>query len=153
MGQIKYKTSPKFPTIQYRSWHDSYNTVSYVCVCNSVSGTALAISSQSKGELNSYCFCWQCTHTDQPTDVRLFVCMLILTVHVIIIFTHSAMNAVEVGFSFLWASSTLDRKWNSINFQCPLEVGLSCVCVCACVFERKEEGYKWHLSAVHNWRL
>ena len=91
------------------SWYDNY---CYVCVCNSVSGTALAICSQSKGELNSYSFCWQCTHTDQPTDVRLFVCMLILTVHVIIIFTHSAMNAVEVGFSFLWASSTIDGEMN-----------------------------------------
>ena len=111
-GQIKTKP-PKVSHYRVpRSWHDNY---CYVCVCNSVSGTALAICSQSKGELNSYSFCWQCTHTDQPTDVRLFVCMLILTVHVIIIFTHSAMNAVEVGYSFLWASSTIDRKWIIIN--------------------------------------
>ena len=32
-------------------------------------------------------------------------------VHVIIISTHSAMNAVDVGFLFLWASSTVDKKW------------------------------------------
>ena len=31
-------------------------------------------------------------HIDQPTDVRLFVCMLILTVHVIIIFIQSCMQ-------------------------------------------------------------
>ena len=51
-------------------------------------------------------------HTHWPANwcETIFVCMLILTVHVIIIFTHSAMNAVEIGFPFLWASSTVDRK-------------------------------------------
>ena len=102
-----------------------------MCACNSVSGIALAICCQSKGELNNYSFCWQCTHSDQPTDVRLFVCMLVLTVHVIIIFTHSAMNAVEVGFSrFLWASSTVDRKWiltNNTFLLCSLTYH-SCCC-------------------------
>ena len=34
--------------------------------------------------------------------------------HVIIIFTHSAMNAVEVSFSFLWASSTVEQEMNNL---------------------------------------
>ena len=55
-GQIKNKTSPKFPTIQYLEAH-MIITVMRVRVCNSVSGIALAICSQSKGELNSYSFC------------------------------------------------------------------------------------------------
>ena len=76
----KLEIFPKFPTM--------LNLIIVVCV----SGTALFVASLKESWIIIHSFCWQCTHTDQPTDVRLFVCMLILTVHVIIIFTHSAIN-------------------------------------------------------------
>ena len=70
-------------------------------------------------------------HTHWPANW----CETILTVRVIIIiFTHSAMIALKVGFSFLWASSTADRKWNSINFS--MFVG-SWFNLCVCLNEKK----------------
>ena len=53
---VKLKTN--LPKVSHytvpRSSHDNY---CYVYVCNSVSGAALAICSQSKEERNSYFFC------------------------------------------------------------------------------------------------
>ena len=128
-SQIKNLTKVSRYTVP-PSLHDNW---CYVCVSNCVSGTALAICSQSKGETEQLFFLLT-VHIEQPTDVRLFVCMLILRVHVIIIFIQSCMQW-KLVFAFTELAPLCSQKMN--NYYVSMSIDLSQLLLTCPLYHRK----------------